>query len=78
MPKTIRIKLLSKYFDAVEARIKNFEVRFNDKDYRVGDWLVLREWDGSKYTGYVTVRRITYVCSLDNIGLTGWVAMGIE
>lgn len=78
MTKTIRIKLLSKYYDAVESRAKNFEVRFNDRDYRVGDWLVLREWDGSEFTGYEIVRRITYVCSLDEIGLIGWVAMGIE
>ena len=78
MSKTIRIKLLSRYFDAVESRIKTFEVRFNDRDYRVGDWLILREWDGSDFTGRAIMRRVTYVCSLDEIGLTGWVAMSIE
>ena len=78
MPKTIRIKLLSKYYDAVENRTKNFEVRFNDRDYRVGDWLVLREWDGSQFTGFEIVRQINYMCSLDEIGLIGWVAMGIN
>lgn len=78
MIKTIRIKLLSEYYDAVERRIKNFEVQYNDRDYRVGDWLVLCEWDGHEYTGYEIVRRITYICNLDGIGLKGWVAMGIE
>ena len=78
MSKTIRIKLLSKYYNAVESRAKTFEVRFNDRDYRVGDWLILREWDGSNFTGHELMRRVTYVCSLDEIGLTGWVAMSIE
>lgn len=78
MQKTIRIKLLSKYYEDVETRLKNFEVRFNDRDYQVGDWLVLCEWDGFQFTGYEIVRKITYVCSLDEVGLMGWVAMGIE
>lgn len=78
MTKTISVKLLSKYYDAVESRVKNFEVRFNDRDYRPGDLLILREWDGSEFTGFEIVRQITYVCSLDEIGLMGWVAMSIE
>ena len=78
MIKTIRIKLLSDYYDAVESRIKKFEVRFNDRDYRVGDWLVLCEWDGYQFTGREMVRRITYICNLDVFGLNNWVAMGIE
>ena len=78
MCKIIRIKLPQEYYDAVENRVKNFEVRFNDRDYHVGDWLVLCEWDGYWYTGNEIVRRITYICNLDGIGLKGWVAMRIE
>ncbi len=78
MIKVIKIKSLPEYYDAVENRVKNFEVRFNDRDYRVGDWLVLCEWDGHEFTGYEIVRKITYVCKLDGIGLDGWVAMSIE
>ena len=69
---------MTEYYDAVELRYKNFEVRYNDRNYRIGDWLVLCEWDGQRYTGHEIVRRITYICSLDAIGLTGWVAMEIE
>ena len=76
--KTIRIKIAPQYYDAVECRIKTFEVRINDRDYCLGDWLVLMEWDNGEFTGRECVRRIKYICSLDNIGLNGWVAMSIE
>lgn len=72
------VKLAWQYYDAVEKREKNFEIRYNDRDYREGDWLVLREWDVGDYTGWEIVRRITHVYELDSIGLPGWVAMSIE
>lgn len=73
-----RIKLASRFFDDVEQRRKNFEVRYNDRDYRVLDWLVLCEWDGSNFTGRMCTRRVSYLCPLSPIGLDNWVAMGIE
>lgn len=78
VPKVIRIKLMTEYYDVVELRYKNFEIRYNDRDYRIGDWLVLCEWDGRRYTGHEIVRRIVYICKLDAIGFAGWVAMEIE
>lgn len=75
--KTHFLKLSSMYFDDVEQRRKNFEVRLNDRDYRMGDWLVLREWDGNGYTGRECVRQVNYMCHLDAIGFENWVAMGI-
>lgn len=76
--KTHRIKLASQYFDAVSNREKNFEIRVNDRDYREGDWLVLREWDGSNFTEREIIRIVTHVYELDGIGWNGWVAMSIE
>lgn len=46
-----RIKILPKYFEAVNDREKNFELRKDDRDYRVGDFLTFLEWDGTEYTG---------------------------
>jgi len=37
------IKILSEYFNAVADGSKPFEVRRNDRDYQVGDTLLLRE-----------------------------------
>lgn len=76
--KTHRIKLASQYFDAVQKEEKNFEIRKNDRDYREGDWLILREWDGSNFTGRKIVRRIVHIYELDLIGFDNWIAMTIE
>lgn len=75
--KVHNVKLMEKYFDYVEKRIKNFEVRYNDRNYKSGDWLVLEEWNGEEYTGRACVRRIGYIVDLDEVGLSGWVAMEI-
>ena len=75
---THQLKLASRYFDAVKEGLKTFEIRFNDRGYQKGDWLILREWDGFCYTGRECVRQVTYLCNLDAIGWEGWVAMSIE
>lgn len=73
MNKIHKIKLHTRYYDYVAKRIKNAEVRYNDKNYFTGDWLVLREWDGKEYTGRYEVRQAMGVFSLDGIGFEGWV-----
>lgn len=72
------LKISDKYYDAVVYRIKNAEVRYNDRDYRVGDMLVLNEWDGKKYTGKCVIREIKYMVNLSEIGLEGWVLLCME
>lgn len=60
--KTIRKKILPIYFDAVEERQKNFEIRKDEDDVRVGDRLVLCEWkEDYGYTGRFTTRTVKYV-----------------
>lgn len=78
MPKTHRVKILPQYFDYVEKRIKNAEVRLNDRNYLTWDWLVLEEWDEGEYTGHYCVRRIRGVFPLDSIGFDGWVLLCLE
>lgn len=57
------LKCYPQYFQAVKDRRKNFEVRKNDRDFKVGDFLWLREYDGDKlaFTGREETRRITYI-----------------
>ena len=58
--KTVRKKILPEYFKAVRAREKNFEIRIDEDDIRVGDLLILEEWDGF-YTGNGVKRYVKYV-----------------
>lgn len=73
--KVHEIKLLPQYWDYVELRIKNAEVRYNDRGYVSGDRLVLCEWDGQRYSGRRLERTITAVFPLEGIGLEGWVLL---
>lgn len=78
MPRTHKIKILPQYYDYVVKRIKNAEVRLNDRNYLTGDWLILQEWREGEYTGRFCVREIRGVYTLDSIGFDGWVLLCIE
>ncbi len=58
---THELKILPKYFDAVAAREKTFEIRKNDRNYKPGDTLVLKEWSRGKYTGREITRYVNYI-----------------
>lgn len=64
-------------FYAVEIRgQKRFEVRRNDRDFKVGDELLLKEWDPKEhnYTGRSCLFRVDYLMTAEDckfIGL-GW------
>ena len=46
--------------------MKNFEIRLNDRDYHVGDLVVLKEFDGGQYTGReLEPKVITYITSFE-------------
>lgn len=61
MNKIHELKTLQPFFGDVRCDAKSFEVRKNDREFEVGDILILREWDGEKYTNDFTGRVITYV-----------------
>lgn len=44
------LKVYKEYFDVVELGLKTFEVRKDDRNYQVGDTLILNEYD--EKTGY--------------------------
>lgn len=61
MRKIVEKKILPKYFDAVICDQKKFEIRKDEDDLQVGDTVVLREWDGKRYTGRESSRSIEYI-----------------
>lgn len=56
------LKTWPEYFQAIMRGDKRFEARKNDRDFRIGDWLRLREWDDD-YTGREITVRVTYMLS---------------
>lgn len=67
-------------FRAVRNRIKTFEIRKNDRNFQMGDTLILREYDPRKgvYTGEGVMRAITYILEGGQYGLQeGYIAMAL-
>ncbi len=75
-----RLKLVQPYFDDVVSGTKTFEVRVNDRDFKVGDVLELLEYDPE--TTWLTDRsvrvRVTYILDNPRYVLPGTVIMAIE
>ena len=59
--KIIEKKILPEYFEAVIRDEKKFEIRRDEDNIQVGDAIILKEWDGEKFTGREVGRNITYV-----------------
>ncbi|EJW20042.1 ASCH/PUA domain-containing protein [Paenibacillus alvei] len=74
------LKILPEYFSEVVEGNKKFEVRKNDRGYRTGDVLVLREWDSLKeeYTGEVFWCKVTYILKDSPYLQDGFVVLGIS
>ena len=58
---THELKILPKWFEDVQANKKNFEIRKNDRNFEVGDYLILKEWYRGKFTDRYVIRRIEYI-----------------
>lgn len=74
------LKILPQYFEDVISGKKKFELRKNDRDYKVGDMFVLREWNPEKgYTGRDFIHCIGYILKdcpefglMDGYVIFGW------
>lgn len=56
-----KLKLAKMFFEDVRLGRKSFELRKNDRDYKIGDILELREMDNGEPTGRVIEKEITYI-----------------
>lgn len=65
------LKTWTEYFRAVKSGEKNFELRRNDRDFQVGDMLMLCEYcpETRSYSGESLRRKITYVLKGGQFGL---------
>lgn len=57
------LKCWPEYFKDIESGVKTFDYRVDDRGFRIGDLLFLREWCPKKeeYTGRKVVRFVTYI-----------------
>lgn len=65
------LKIWPAYFEAVLNDDKNFEYRFNDRNYRTNDTLLLREYDPEKkeYSGREIEVTVTYILYVDKYAI---------
>ncbi len=77
---THELKILPRYFREVCNGNKTFELRKDDRNYKVGHKLKLREYFYSKYTGEECTKTITYILrNCEKYGLKkGFVILGIK
>ena len=77
---THELKTWIPYYKAVVGGVKQFEVRKDDRKFKEGDILHLREWDNTlkEYTGRGTKRKIRYILKGGAFGVQkGYVIMGL-
>ena len=74
--KVHELKIEDKYFDAIRFNLKNFEIRFNDRDFKVGDRLILH----NIRTGEFLAVEIIYMLSHEEFkGIAeGYVALSLR
>lgn len=78
---THELKTWPVYFRRVCAGDKTFEVRKSDRDFQIGDFLTLKEYDPYKgeYTGKEVSAYITYILHGGAFGIQdGYCVMSIK
>ena len=72
------LKIKPSYFESISSGQKTFEFRKNDRDYHIGDELILAEYD-TLFTGRKVAARISYILNADDIcqAAAGYVILGI-
>ena len=74
-----QLKQASIYFDDVISGKKPFEVRKNDRNFKVGDYLGLNELNPEgKETGRSALFRVTYILDDTEYCKEGYVTLGIQ
>jgi hypothetical protein len=78
--KYIHLKTWPEYFWEVKRNKKTFEIRKNDRNYQVGDILILEEYnpEEQQYSGEWCSREVTYILDKQPFVPEGYVVMAIK
>lgn len=75
------LKTHPQYFRKTLIGCKPFEIRLNDRDFKIGDTVILKEWDEDcgEYTGRELSGRIRYILHDNFVGISkGYIAFTLE
>ncbi|MBI9069695.1 MAG: DUF3850 domain-containing protein [Salinivirgaceae bacterium] len=78
---THKLKIYPEYFVEVLLGTKPFEVRKNDRDFKIGDTLHLLEYcpDKKEFTGDSCARTVSYVLKGGSFGVEkSYVILGLQ
>lgn len=73
---THELKILPEYYRAIIEGQKTFEIRNNDRNFQVGDYLILKEFNDEKYTRQWVAVKVTYITNYEQ--KEGYVVIGIK
>lgn len=76
--KVHKLKILPEYYNAQIEGKKNFEIRKNDRNFQIGDWLLLKEYNPKikKFTERKVMVEITYITNYQQ--KDGYVVLGTK
>lgn len=77
------LKIICNFFNDILFSNKNFEIRKNDRDFKVNDILILKEYNPieKKYTGCTAKCKVIYILNHEDFpeGIQdGYCVMGIK
>ena len=74
------LKIWPEYYKAVRDGRKTFEIRNNDRNFKIGDYLTLKEYDPetANYTGEELTVSVPYIMDNQPFVPEGFVVMSIK
>jgi len=78
LPRVHNLKTLDPYFGLMQEGVKDFEIRFDDRNFLVDDILNLQEYKYKEPTGQCVQKRIKYILRRFKGLQTGYVVLGLE
>ena len=78
MKRTHKLKTVNPFFEQTRDGLKDFEVRFDDSGFNVGDTIILQQYRYEKYIGEEINRTIKYILRRFKGLQTGYVVLGLE
>ncbi len=73
-----KLKTWPAFYKYVDSGEKTFEIRKDDRDFEVGDTLVLQEYAFGKLTGKECRRKITFIITMYPLFDDNYVGMSIK